>query len=75
MSCAGVIILRRKQPDLERPYRTWGYPVVPVIFVLISGFLVLNTVVSDLRNALIGAGLILTGLPVYLYWKHKFPTT
>jgi APA family basic amino acid/polyamine antiporter len=75
MSCAGVIILRRKQPDLERPYRTWGYPVVPVIFVLISGFLVLNTVVSDLRKALIGAGLILTGLPVYLYWKHKFPTT
>ena len=73
MSCAGVIILRRKQPDLERPYRTWGYPVVPVTFVLFAGFLVLNTIVSDLRDALIGAGLILTGLPAYLYWKRKSP--
>lgn len=73
MSCAGVIILRRKQPDLERPYRTWGYPVVPVTFVLFSGFLVLNTIVSDPRDALIGAGLILTGLPAYLYWKRKSP--
>jgi APA family basic amino acid/polyamine antiporter len=71
MSCAGVIILRHKQPDIERPYRTWGYPVVPVIFVLVSCFLVLNTVLSDLRNTLIGAGLILTGLPAYLYWKRK----
>jgi APA family basic amino acid/polyamine antiporter len=75
MSCTGVIILRRKQPDLERPYRTWGYPVVPVVFVLFSGFLVVNTIVSDLRSALIGAGLILTGLPAYFYWKRKFPAT
>jgi APA family basic amino acid/polyamine antiporter len=73
MSCAGVIILRRKQPDLIRPYRTWGYPVVPIIFILFSGFLVLNTIVSNFQNALIGAGLILTGLPAYLYWKRKFP--
>lgn len=73
MSCAGVIVLRHKQPDLKRPYRTWGYPVVPVIFVLFSGFLVLNTIISDLRNALIGAGLMLTGVPAYLYWKHKSP--
>jgi APA family basic amino acid/polyamine antiporter len=71
MSCAGVIILRHKQPDLKRPYRTWGYPVVPVIFILLSGFLVLNTIISSLLNALIGAGLILTGLPAYLYWKRK----
>jgi APA family basic amino acid/polyamine antiporter len=72
MSCAGVIVLRHKQPDLKRPYRTWGYPVVPVIFILLSGFLVLNTIVSSPLNALIGAGLILTGLPAYLYWKRKF---
>lgn len=71
MSCAAVIILRHKQPDLKRPYRTWGYPVVPVIFILLSGFLVLNTIVSSPLNALIGAGLILTGFPAYLYWKRK----
>jgi APA family basic amino acid/polyamine antiporter len=71
MSCAGVIVLRRKRPDMPRPYRTWGYPIVPMVFVLFAGFLVLNTIVSDLRDALIGAGLILTGLPAYLYWKRK----
>jgi len=75
MSCAGVIILRHKQPDLKRPYRTWGYPVVPVIFILLSGFLVINTIVSSLLNALIGASLILTGIPAYLYWKRKSLST
>jgi basic amino acid/polyamine antiporter, APA family len=71
MSCAGVIILRHKQPELKRPYQTWGYPAVPVIFILLSGFLVLNTILSSLLNTLIGASLILTGLPAYLYWKNK----
>jgi APA family basic amino acid/polyamine antiporter len=73
MSCAAVIILRYKQPELKRPYRTWGYPIVPMIFILLSGFLVINTIVSSPLNALIGAGLILTGLPAYLYWKRKSP--
>jgi len=72
MSCAGVIILRYKQPNLERPYHTWGYPVVPVIFILFSGFLVINTIISDIPNALIGTGIILTGIPAYFYWKRKF---
>jgi hypothetical protein len=42
-----------------------------MVFILFAGFLVLNTIISDLRDALIGAGLILTGLPAYLYWKRK----
>ncbi len=73
MSCAAVIILRHKQPDLKRPYRTWGYPIVPMIFILLSGFLVINTIVSSPLNALIGAGLILTGFPAYIYWKRISP--
>lgn len=74
MSCAGVIVLRYKQPNLERPYRTWGYPVVPVIFILFSCFLVINTIISDIPSALIGTGIILTGIPAYLFWKRKSPT-
>lgn len=75
MSCAGVIILRHKQPNLERPYRTWGYPVVPIVFILFSGFLIINTIISDIPNALIGMSLILTGIPAFLYWKRKSDTT
>ncbi|UCH10547.1 MAG: amino acid permease [Fidelibacterota bacterium] len=71
MSCAGVIILRRKQPQLPRPYKTWGYPWVPLAFIVFAALLVLNTIISDPRDALIGLGLILTGLPAYLYWKGK----
>ncbi|UCD37076.1 MAG: amino acid permease [Fidelibacterota bacterium] len=71
MSCAGVMILRRKQPELDRPYKTWGYPWVPVAFIIFAALLVLNTIINDPRNALIGLGLILTGLPAYFYWKGK----
>jgi len=71
MSCAGVIILRYKKPNLERPYRTWGYPIVPIVFILFSGFLVINTIISDLNNALFSGMFIITGIPAFYYWKQK----
>ena len=70
MSCAGVIILRRKQPELERPYKTWGYPWVPLTFIVFAALLVLNTIVNDPRDALIGLALLLTGVPAYAYWRR-----
>jgi len=70
MSCAGVIILRRKQPELERPYKTWGYPWVPLAFIVFAALLVLNTIVNDPRDALIGLALLLTGVPAYAYWRR-----
>lgn len=71
MSCAAVIRLRRTRPDLPRPYRAWGYPVTPLVFIGFAAWLVGNTVAEAPRDAAIGAGIILAGLPGYWYWKGK----
>ncbi len=67
----GIFILRKKRPDAPRPYKTTGYPFVPLIFVIVSIWFVYNTVVTDPRDSLIGLGLVLLGVPAYLYWKRK----
>jgi APA family basic amino acid/polyamine antiporter len=65
-----VFLFRRRMPNAERPYRAWGYPVVPILFLLVTGWLLINTLLTTPRQALIGLGLILVGLPVYYYWAH-----
>ncbi|HEX8000495.1 MAG TPA: amino acid permease [Pyrinomonadaceae bacterium] len=67
---ASVFIFRRRMPDAERPYRAWGYPVVPVLFLLVTGWLLFTTLLTKPVQALIGLVLILIGLPVYYYWAH-----
>jgi APA family basic amino acid/polyamine antiporter len=69
MSAGAVIILRRKLPELERPYKTPLYPWIPIIFILFAVFLTINTVMEAPRDAAIGAGIILLGLPFYYYWN------
>ena len=71
MSCAAVIILRKKRPEMKRPYKTPGYPYIPIIFILFSVFLTINTILEAPRDAAVGAGIILAGLPLYLYWKNN----
>jgi APA family basic amino acid/polyamine antiporter len=66
----GVIVLRKKMPDAHRPYKVWGYPFTPIIFVLFSFLFLVNTLVSDLQNAAMGALLILVGLPLY-FWRRS----
>ncbi len=73
MTTAAVIVLRRKRPDLPRPYRTLGYPVLPVLFVLVAISLVLSTLFDSPRESLLGLLLILLGLPFYFYWKRRYP--
>jgi basic amino acid/polyamine antiporter, APA family len=67
----GVFILRKKMPDHPRPYKVWGYPVVPAIVVLFCAALFLNTIAARPREALIGSGLMLTGIPMYWYFKRR----
>jgi basic amino acid/polyamine antiporter, APA family len=67
----GVFILRRKMPDAHRPYKVWGYPVVPAIFILFCIGLFVNTIVTRPREAAIGMTLILAGIPVYLWLQRK----
>ena len=67
---AAVFVLRRTRPDAERPYRTWGYPVVPAVFVLSSAALVFNTLLEKPTESLIGLGLLALGIPAYLHWRR-----
>jgi APA family basic amino acid/polyamine antiporter len=72
LSAAAVIVLRRREPDMARPYRTWGYPVTPVIFILFAMYLVGNTIVESPRDAAVGTGLLLLGLPFYWYFLRQY---
>jgi basic amino acid/polyamine antiporter, APA family len=65
----GVFILRVRMPDAPRPYKAWGYPVVPAIFILFCVALIIITLVAKPREALIGLALMASGLPFYFYWK------
>jgi basic amino acid/polyamine antiporter, APA family len=66
--------LRRDRPDAARPYRVWGYPVVPALFVLGSLFLVTNTLQNRPWQSIAGLGLLAAGIPVYLYWSRTRPS-
>lgn len=68
---SSIFIFRRKYPDAERPYRAWGYPIVPVVFLLVAGWLLINTLITAPRQSFIGLGLIILGLPVYYYLTYK----
>jgi amino acid transporter len=70
LAVAAVFVLRRTRPDLERPYRTWGYPVVPLLFLLASVGMVVNALVTDPGNTGITFGIILAGVPVYYLWRR-----
>jgi APA family basic amino acid/polyamine antiporter len=75
MAAGAVIVLRRISPHVARPYRAWGYPYTPVVFILFSLYLVVNTLIHDPRDGIIGLGIILLGLPAYLYWSRKQSAT
>jgi len=70
LATGAVYVFRRTQPDMERSYRTWGYPVVPALFLLVSGWLIVNTLLTTPGRALAGLGLMALGLPFYWYWKR-----
>ena len=67
----GVFVLRKTMPDAHRPYKVWGYPFVPAIVVLFAIGLFVNTIVTEPKQALIGLGLLLTGVPVYLLFTRN----
>lgn len=69
----GVIILRRRMPDAHRPYKVWGYPIVPLVFIAFCLILFFNTIINRPREAAIGLSLILSGIPVYLLMKKRHP--
>lgn len=71
LGAAAVFVLRKKYPDLPRPYKTWGYPVVPLIFILASIGILINTMIEKPVEAFAGLGIMALGIPAYFYWKKK----
>lgn len=66
-----VFVLRKKYPDLERPYKVWGYPVVPLVFIFAMVALIFNTLISRPVESVAGLFITAFGIPVYLFWKKK----
>jgi APA family basic amino acid/polyamine antiporter len=66
-----VIVMRRKAPDIERPYRTFGYPVVPLIYIVIAGLFIIDLAILAPSTSGMGYLLVGTGIPVYMIWKDK----
>ena len=73
LTVGAVMILRARRPDLPRPYRTWGYPVTPVIFIVAALYISVSTLVTDPRRAAAGLAIILAGVPACLYWQKRLP--
>ncbi len=71
LTVIGLFVLRWKRPDIPRPYRCTGYPWLPGIYVLIGGAWTLNTIITRPKEAIAGMGIILIGVPGYLYWKRS----
>ena len=71
LSVLAVIVLRRIRPEMERPYRTWGYPFTPLIFLALSIFVILTLLYLAPGTAGIGYLLALTGIPVYFIWRKR----
>jgi len=69
LAAGAVIVLRRRAPEMPRPYRTWGYPVTPLVFVLFSVWLIWNTAREQLLDFAVGMALMLVGLPWY-WWRR-----
>ena len=66
-----MIVLRRTRPDAPRPYRVWGYPALPLVFVVTALAFVANTLVEKPWESGVGLALLALGLPAYLWWRRK----
>ena len=67
----GIFVLRKKMPDAPRPYKVWGYPFVPIIVILFCAALFINTIIERPREACIGMALMLSGVPLWFWFRRK----
>ncbi|MGJ5813219.1 APC family permease [Paludibaculum fermentans] len=68
---AGVMLLRRRNPSTTRPYRVWGYPWTPMIFIAVAAAFILSCFITTPGSSFAGLALILSGIPLYLYWRRR----
>lgn len=71
LTVAGLIVLRRREPNLPRPFKVPGYPLVPLLYIAILSWYLVNLLVTRTRYSLVGIGIVAAGLPFYWYWKRQ----
>jgi len=71
LAALAIFVYRRREPELHRPFRTPGYPVTPILFVLSAAAIVINTVVTQPRNVMFAIGLMVLGVPAYYMWRGR----
>ena len=71
LTIAGLFILRKKQPDVERPYKAWGYPLVPALYLVLATAFCLNLLVVKFSACWPGLLIVAIGVPVFYYWKKN----
>jgi len=72
LTATTVFVYRRRQPNAARPYRVWGYPLLPAIFIVSAAAVLYSSFVGNMQGSLIGTGLILLGLPLYEWIKRRY---
>jgi APA family basic amino acid/polyamine antiporter len=65
-------VYRKRHPDWPRPYRVWGYPVLPALFIAAAAVLLVYSYATNLRNSLMGTAIILLGIPLYVYIRRLY---
>ena len=75
MTGVAVMVLRNKAPTVDRPYKLGGYPIIPIVFIAVSAYLLVNTLLVTPGRALAGIALIASGLPVFYFFKHRQDAT
>ena len=71
LTIGGLFVLRRKRPDAERPYRAWGYPVVPILYIVTALIIMLILILYQTQDTWPGLVIVLLGVPVYFAWSRK----
>jgi APA family basic amino acid/polyamine antiporter len=69
MTAASIFVFRTRKPNAERPYKTFGYPFTPIVFIAIAAWFVLNTLIERPDQAIAGLGFLALGVPIYYFWK------
>jgi basic amino acid/polyamine antiporter, APA family len=71
LTVIGIFVLRKKRPQVERPYKAFGYPVIPIIYILLAAAISIDLLVFKPQYTWPGLGIVLLGIPVYFVWKKK----
>ena len=75
ITVAGVLILRKREPNAERPYKVWGYPYLPIIYLIVAGFVAIGIIVSQFSIAITGIGIVALGWPIYSIFSRRNQST